>query len=411
MHPIFQWLDYRYQDYGGFARATDDRWIGGFRNRFIAGVNLHNGTIDNQQFRKPARRGERRAAVVVGRQIAEHLCLLREFVPLPAERRVRGRHAVPACGARPPDRFLTNGDQSGQPTFDILSPKVGLLWDVDPAWQVFANISRSAEVPSFGENSFATAALSSIRAQTATTYEIGTRGRRPDCTWDLAIYRAEIRNELQCLTNPATPGAAPSPTPTAPSIRASRPASASRSSRVEHAGRPRLAERRLYFNDFFFDGDARYGNNRLPGAPPHYVRAELLYKHPNGFYAGPNVEWVPQAVFRRQRQQRDDGALCAAELPGRLRSGRRAGQAMSKAATSSTRATSQAPVSPKRQMPLRPCSTRYRPCGICRRPLPQMKTLEGLLHLEPSPPPPSRLRDALEPSRRRWSAAIKGKAL
>ena len=26
-----------------------------------------------------------------------------------------------------------------------------------------------------------------------------------------------------------------------------------------------------------------------------YVRAELLYKHPNGFYAGPNVEWVPQA--------------------------------------------------------------------------------------------------------------------
>ena len=27
------------------------------------------------------------------------------------------------------------------------------------------------------------------------------------------------------------------------------------------------------------------------------VRAEVLYKHPNGFYAGPNVEWMPQAFF------------------------------------------------------------------------------------------------------------------
>ena len=62
-------------------------------------------------------------------------------------------------------------------------------------------------------------------------------------------------------------------------------------------------EDRFWFNlaytysDFCFDGDARWGNNRLPGVPPHYLRAEVLYKHPNGFYAGPNVEWMPQAFF------------------------------------------------------------------------------------------------------------------
>ncbi len=50
MHPIFQWLDYRYRDYGGFVRATDDRSIGGFRNKFVAGVNVLNGTIDAQQY-------------------------------------------------------------------------------------------------------------------------------------------------------------------------------------------------------------------------------------------------------------------------------------------------------------------------------------------------------------------------
>ena len=50
MHPIFQWLDYSYKDYGGFAKVTDDRFIGGFRNRLVAGINILNGSIDNQQF-------------------------------------------------------------------------------------------------------------------------------------------------------------------------------------------------------------------------------------------------------------------------------------------------------------------------------------------------------------------------
>jgi iron complex outermembrane receptor protein len=50
-------------------------------------------------------------------------------------------------------------------------------------------------------------------------------------------------------------------------------------------------------NDFRFANDATFGNNLLPGAPHHFVRAELLYKHPLGLYIGPNVEWVPQAYF------------------------------------------------------------------------------------------------------------------
>jgi iron complex outermembrane receptor protein len=90
------------------------------------------------------------------------------------------------------DRFLSDGDRSGSRTYDIFSPKVGLLWDVTPAWQVFANISRSAEVPTFDANTFATPASTALAAQTATTYEIGTRGRRPDFTWDIALYRANL---------------------------------------------------------------------------------------------------------------------------------------------------------------------------------------------------------------------------
>lgn len=105
------------------------------------------------------------------------------------------------------DRFLSNGAQSGRRAYDNLSPTLGVLWDIDALSQVFANVSRSAEVPTFDVNTFGTPASSTVDAQTATTLEIGTRGRRSDLTWDVALYRANIRNELQCLTNPSTPDA------------------------------------------------------------------------------------------------------------------------------------------------------------------------------------------------------------
>ncbi|RAI24933.1 hypothetical protein CH340_25860, partial [Rhodoplanes serenus] len=50
MHPIYQWLDYRYEDYGGFARATDERLLFGYRNRFTLGANVLNGTIRADQY-------------------------------------------------------------------------------------------------------------------------------------------------------------------------------------------------------------------------------------------------------------------------------------------------------------------------------------------------------------------------
>ena len=79
------------------------------------------------------------------------------------------------------DRFLSDGDQSGATRVQhVEHRKAGLLWKIDPTWQVFANISRSAEVPSFGESANRARAFRPFLSpasspQTATTYEIGTR--------------------------------------------------------------------------------------------------------------------------------------------------------------------------------------------------------------------------------------------
>jgi iron complex outermembrane receptor protein len=51
------------------------------------------------------------------------------------------------------------------------------------------------------------------------------------------------------------------------------------------------------FSDFRFDHDPTFGDNQIPGAPRHYLRSELLYKHPSGIYFGPDIEWVPEAYY------------------------------------------------------------------------------------------------------------------
>jgi len=40
-----------------------------------------------------------------------------------------------------------------------------------------------------------------------------------------------------------------------------------------------------------------YAGNTIAGLPPHLVRAELLWKNADGYYAGPTCEWVPQGGF------------------------------------------------------------------------------------------------------------------
>ena len=304
MHPIFQWLDYRYKDYGGFAKVTDDRFIGGYRNKFVAGVNILNGTIDAQQFVNAG--GLKSTPTSSLLQKPENYSAYAEdwFYFLPNVAFVAGTQYLFAVRDQKVN-FSTNGDVNGQSTFSLWSPKVGMLWQVDPTWQVFGNISRSAEVPSFGESVAPVAArlpnipFFLIKPQTATTFEVGTRMRRPDYAWELTFYRANIRDELQCLFS------------------AFGNCNVTNADRTIHQGIEAGAGAAIFrglfnngptpdkiwlnfaytLNDFRFDNDRVFGNNILPGAPRHYLRAEVLYKNPMGFYFGPNVEWVPQAYF------------------------------------------------------------------------------------------------------------------
>lgn len=298
-HPIFRYLDYRLADYGGFARVTDDREIGGFRNRLVAGVNLQAGENDYREFanignatKGALTRSERQRSQNHNAYFENSLYLLPQLAI------VAGGQFTHAVRDRR-DRFLSDGDQSARRAWNLFSPRAGLLWNVDPGWQVYANISRNAEVPTYDAATFSTFAgpLPLVRAQTGTTYEIGTRGSRPDFNWDVSLYRANLRNELQCLRT--------SPFSLCSVVNADRTVhqGIEASAGVAVLKSLATADDRVWLNatytlnDFRFDGDARWGDNEMPGVARHIVRAELLYRHPGGFYAGPSVEWVPTGFY------------------------------------------------------------------------------------------------------------------
>lgn len=217
------------------------------------------------------------------------------------------------------DDFPVGPNNSDTQDWSAFSPKVGLLWDIAPQSQVFANVSRSFEPPSFGELVDANnggAGLIQLNEQTATTFELGTRGFSDKISWDIAYYHSLVDNELlQYLVQPGLTQTVNAGDTTHQGIEAALDWElfsglfARGGSSAHSAGGKSMAakapiepsEDRIVFrqnylwNDFRFDNDATFRDNRLPGIPQHYYRAEFLYEHPSGIYAGPNLEWVPEA--------------------------------------------------------------------------------------------------------------------
>lgn len=292
MHPIFQWIDYHYDDYGLFAKVTDDRKLGEFRNRLTVGITQHNGTTDAKQYANLP--GAAKGALLSwSRQRSNNTSLYAEdaFYVLPtlslvagvqgllATRKQEGRLAAPSYSA----------------DFTAINPKIGLVYDLKPNIQLFANVSRATEVPSFSEA--LAGSLNGIRPQKSLSYEVGTRGRSEDFHWDVALYHARVKDEFQCL------GVAPGvctvtnvPKTIHQGVEAGFGAVLGKGLMTPQ---DRLWLNAAYtLNDFRFDNHPTFGDNALPGVPRHVLKAELMYHHPSGLAFGPSVEWAPQSFYQ-----------------------------------------------------------------------------------------------------------------
>jgi iron complex outermembrane receptor protein len=123
--------------------------------------------------------------------------------------------------------------------------------------------------------------------------EIGARGAQTfssgSLNWDIALYTAQIRHEILSMDDPNAPGTSLA-TNIERSLHAGVEALLAASFPLGENGSSLAPLLSLSLNHF--RGDAAYGDNQLPAAPDYAFKAELLYRHSNGFYIGPTLDLV-----------------------------------------------------------------------------------------------------------------------
>src|SRR5690606_3637117 len=127
-------------------------------------------------------------------------------------------------------------------------------------------------------------------------FEIGTRGKsESDSTqwnWAFSAYYAQLQDEILSIDDPAAPGSSLSANvddTIHAGIEAVVGASFAMDAKDTHRLEPRVS---VTINEFSFDNDATYGNNKLPAAPGYAIKGEILYRNTNGFFAGPTFDII-----------------------------------------------------------------------------------------------------------------------
>jgi iron complex outermembrane receptor protein len=283
-HPIFQVLDVDTQDIGASFRFLSEAPLLGNKNLFVAGfAPAYTRQTDDRFVNVGGQRGARTAESL---QTANNFALYAENQHFVTQTTavVLGAQSTKAT-RKYEDRFLSNGDNSFDTTYRRTSPKVGVLYAPTATSQFFANVSNSFEPPSFGELAGGPG-ITQVNAQRATTYELGSRGNGERLGWDVALYRADVKEELLAQNSPT---GTPLGTVNAP--------------RTVHQGAETgvslsagaVEWRNAYLlNDFRFDGHSTYRDNRLPGVPTHYLKSSLRYNVPGNYYVNLQAEWSPR---------------------------------------------------------------------------------------------------------------------
>jgi iron complex outermembrane recepter protein len=202
------------------------------------------------------------------------------------------------------DDFLSDdeGEQSHKQDFYGWNPKAGLLYEIDKSTEAFMNFSGSWQPPSFDnmvefeEGGNSSVVYTPLHPQRAWTVEIGTRGEHGRFEWELSFYHSRLRHELLELNDAEGNkiGAVNVHRSYHQGIEAGLDIQLFESLFFKNEKKnlsDQLTLSQTYaWNNFHFDADPVYGDNRIGGLPVHVYEAELLYITPLGFYAGPNVQ-------------------------------------------------------------------------------------------------------------------------
>ncbi len=285
-HPIFQVIDQKSTDWGGYARLDTAGEVAGLKAEATLGTTLRTGRVAARQYINTA--GRRGALTADAEQFADALDGYGEVRLYPVESLALVGGLQFTHGKRRTVNRL-DASRNASRSYNEWSPKIGAVWTPLADMQLFANYNRAVELPTFSEIvQFPIIGFVPLDPQRGWTFEVGTRGRAGIAAWDVSVYRADLRGELLGFT-------------VDPNV----PAATFNAGKTRHQGveagldlklSPWATLRQVYqFNDFRFRNDAQYGDNRIAVVPEHLYRAELQLGT-DAVRVSPNIEWVPRGA-------------------------------------------------------------------------------------------------------------------
>lgn len=302
-HPITPFvgvIDQESVDYGIFAQNRGEYEAAGYRNRYRAGLSSHFGTVAAKVWGNVG--GSRGPGLFNPNDLqsdadqdSRNVTLYGEndFFVLPEWALVTGGQLVWSEREHSDNLIPAESDSR---TYRSINPKVGVLYEPSDNLQVFANISKSYEPPTFSElTQGGTVGFTPVDAQRGWTAEIGTRGSRGAYAWDASIYRAWLDDEmLQYTVGPGFPAATFNAGETI--HQGLELAFTSRLGQNLFTSGDQIQWKNAYtYSDFFFENDPQFGDNDIPGMPKHYYQTELRYDHADAWHVAMDWELASKA--------------------------------------------------------------------------------------------------------------------
>jgi iron complex outermembrane receptor protein len=182
------------------------------------------------------------------------------------------------------DRFLVDGNDSGQLDFDEVSPSLALNYRMDGG-VLFASYSSSFETPTTTElaNPDGSGGFNPLlRPQTADNFEIGYKRSAGRLFYEMAVFTISLEDELIPFELAAFPGRtfySNAGSSTRDGVEAALSWESGNGFRLDAS----YTWSDFTFDNFVDDNGNDFSGNRLPGLPEHFAYAGLSYDNQSGF--------------------------------------------------------------------------------------------------------------------------------
>ena len=190
------------------------------------------------------------------------------------------------------DRFLSNGDDSGEIEFDAVSPSFGLNYVMENG-SIFASISSSFETPTTTElaNPDTSGGFNALlKPQEANNIEIGYKSVKNNIYHEIAVFNIDLNDELVPYELEEFPGR----------TFYSNVGKSSRKgveSLVSWSVKPNLTVDASYtYSDFSFDSfidknNKDFSGSKLPGLPESFAYFGIRFENENGLNMNFNLNY------------------------------------------------------------------------------------------------------------------------